>query len=121
MLLGGKKILGTFANTVVNLIRNCVYGFFYSCFKFSDFLEVQADLIEANANDLRYSTTTTLSDEERGKTLKKQYKVVEKLRKWANVFALDSKKTTNEVNKAISSEDKKKKTIGISYPENNCF
>ena len=69
-------------------------------------------MIEANANDLRFSTTTTLSDEERGKTLKKQYKVVEKLRKWANVFAIDSKKTSNEVDKAISSEDKKKKTIG---------
>ena len=112
LLLGGKKILGTLANTIVNLIRNCVYSFYYSRLKFADFLEVQADLIEANANDLRFSTTTTLSDEERGKTLKKQYKVVEKLRKWANVFAIDSKKTSNEVNKAISSEDKKKKTIG---------
>ena len=112
LLLGGKKLIGTLANTVVNLIRNCVYGYWYSRLKFADFLEVQADLIEANANDLRFSTTSTLSDEEKGKTLKKQYKVVEKLRKWANVFALDSKKTTNEVNKAISSEDKKKKTIG---------
>lgn len=112
LLLGGKKFIGTLANTVVNLIRNCVYGVYYSRLKFADFLEVQADLIEANANDLRYSTTTTLSDEERGKTLKKQYKVVEKLRKWANVFAIDSKKTSNEVNKAVSSEDKKKKTIG---------
>lgn len=112
MLLGGKKLAGTLANTVVNLIRNCVYGYWYSRLKFSDFLEVQADLIEANANDLRFSTSTTLSDEEKGKTLKKQYKVVEKLRKWANVFAIDSKKTSNEVNKAISSEDKKKKTIG---------
>ena len=119
LLIGGGKILGTIANTVVNMIRNTVYGFYYSRLKFSDFLEVQADLIEANANDLRYSTTTTLSDEERGKTIKKQYKVVEKLRKWANVFAIDSKKTSNDVNKAISSEDKKKKTIGRNEYNDN--
>ena len=111
LAIGGTKVFSMAINIIIGLCRNLIYGFYFSMFKFSDFLEVQADLIEINANDLRFSTTTTLSDEERGKTIKKQYKVVEKLRKWANVFAMDSKKTTNEVNKAISSEDKKKKTI----------
>lgn len=119
LLLGGGKLLATVGNTVINMIRNLVYSVYYTRLKFSDYLEVQADLIEANANDLRYSTTTTLSDEERGKTIKKQYKVVEKLRKWANTFAIDSKKTNNETNKAISSEDKKKKTIGRNEYNDN--
>ena len=112
LLLGGGRLVSMAFNTLVNMARNMVYGMYYTRLKLSDFLEIQADLMEANANDLRFSTTSTLSDEERGKVIKKQYKWVEKLRKWSNMFAIDSKQTNNNVNKAIASEDKKKKTIG---------
>lgn len=112
LLLGGGRLISLAFNTLVNMARNMVYGMYYTRLKFSDFLEIQADLLEANANDLRFSTTSNLSDEERGKVVKNQYKWVEKLRKWSNIFAIDSKQTNNSVNKAITSEDKKKKTIG---------
>ena len=112
LLLGGGRLISLAFNTLVNMARNMVYGMYYTRLKFSDFLEIQADLLEANANDLRFSTTSNLSDEERGKVVKNQYKWVEKLRKWSNMFAIDSKQTNNSVNKAIASEDKKKKTIG---------
>lgn len=112
LLLGGGRLISLAFNTLVNMARNMVYGMYYTRLKLSDFLEIQADLLEANANDLRFSTTSNLSDEERGKVVKNQYKWVEKLRKWSNMFAIDSKQTNNSVNKAIASEDKKKKTIG---------
>lgn len=110
-IIWGKKLLGIAANLVVGALRGLVYGAYYSSFKFSDYLEVQADLIEANANELRYSTSSGLSDDEKGKTIKKQLKWVQKLRKWSNVFALDTKKATNSANKAMADEDKKKKKM----------
>ncbi len=109
--IGLIKLAPMIANAVVGMLRNLVYGFFYTNLKFSDYLEVQADLLEANANDLKYSSNSTLSDEEKNKTVKKQLKWVAKLRKWSNMFALDTKQTNNKTNKEVEADKKHKKTV----------
>jgi hypothetical protein len=88
-----------------------VYGLYYTSFKFSDFLATQADLIEANANDLQYSTNTDLSDSERRKVIKRQLKTADKLRKWANRFNMDTKQVNNNTAKEIEKDNKNKYTI----------
>lgn len=106
------KGLGWFFNHVlIDTIRNIVYSFYYTQMKFSDFLAVQADLIEANANELQYSSNSTLSDEERTNVIKKQIKWVEKLRKWSNKFDIDRKATENKAKKEAENDKKLKKQI----------
>lgn len=96
---------------IISFLRLIVYGFYHTMFKFSDFLAVQADLIEANANELQYSTNTDLSDSEREKTVKKQMKIVAKLRTWSNKFNIDKKQVANNVAKDIEADTKEKYTI----------
>lgn len=110
-LLGGAKLGKLAVNTFIGLLRNLVYGFYYTKYKFSDYLAVQADLLEANANELQYSSNSNLSDDEKEKVVKKQMKTVDKLRKWSNKFGIDSRQTTNEV-EAQNKRDQKKKTVG---------
>ena len=106
---------------VIGLLRMLVYGLYYTSFKFSDFLSVQADLIEANANELQYSTTTTLSDSDREKTVKKQLKIAKKMREWANKFSMDSKQTSNNVMKELDKDSKEKYTIDPYAGDDSLF
>lgn len=108
---GAIKLAPMVANAIVGMLRNFVYGFYYTKLKFSDYLEVQADLLEANANDLMYSSNSTLSDTEKDKTVKKQLKWVAKLRRWSNMFALDAKQTNNKTTKEVDDDKKHKKTV----------
>ena len=67
--------------------------------------------IEANANDLQYSMTSDLSDKEKDKVAKKQIKIAQKLRKWANKVAIDSKASSNKAANDAKNDDKNKNTI----------
>ena len=98
-------------NLLIKLLREAVYVIYYSRLKFSDYLSIQADFIEANANELQYSTTSKLSDADKKKTIKKQLKWVERLRKWSNKFAIDNKQAVNKTNKDIDDDNSHKHTI----------
>jgi hypothetical protein len=105
------SMIPTLLKLVIGLLRTTVYYFYYSKMKLADTLAIQADLIEANANELQYSTTTELSDKERSNAVKKQMKWAQRLRKWANKFAIDSKSASNQAKKQADADDKNKNTI----------
>lgn len=97
---------------IIPLIRNCIFTFYYSKARFSDYLNSQADFIDANANDIESGVSgEDLSDSRKKKVIEKQRKTAERLRKWANFFSIDKKKTNNEVDKANKEEEKKKKKV----------
>ena len=103
----GVKII----SLLINFLRLVIYQFYYSKLKFSDYLEVQATLIESNANELENSTDTTLSDAKRKKVVDKQRKTAEKLRNWANKLAIDNKKSANDAKKAAEEDSKERKKV----------
>lgn len=105
------KVAPFMINILIKGLRNLTYTFYYSKAKFSDYLEVQADLLESNANELEVSTTTDLDDNTKRRTIQKQRKIAEKLRKWANKFAIDNTQTQNKAKKAIADDEKEKKKI----------
>ena len=112
-ILGAVAVKVSF-NTIkliINGVKMVIYYFYYSRMKLSDYLEIQADLIEANANDLQYSMTSDLSDKEKDKVAKKQIKIAQKLRKWANKVAIDSKASSNKAANDAKNDDKNKNTI----------
>ena len=107
LIVKGKDIY----RFIVGLLRNLVYGFYYSKMKVADYLEVQADLIEANANELEISTTSGLDEESKNRAVKKQRDWAMKLRKWSDKFNIDSKNSAKETEKAKKEDEKDKKKI----------
>ena len=94
----------------IPMLRNLVYFFVSSPVKMSAMLSVQAQFIEANAYKLQYSTNSDLTDEKRKKVVDKQLKIADKLRRWANKFAIDTKR--GEVKAAsLQQQDQRKMTI----------
>lgn len=104
-----KAISGLVTKVFIPCIRELVYGFWYTDLKFADYLEIQAELIESNANEIENSTT--MDDATKKKVAEKQRKQAEKLRKWANIVNLDKKKTSNSVKKQNEEDKKNKKKI----------
>jgi hypothetical protein len=96
---------------VIPFLRVTVYSLYHARTKFSEYLEIQAELIEANATDLQYSSDSNLSDEDKKKVVKKQLKWAKRLREWSNKFSIDNKKANNEAKKDIDKDEKEKKTI----------
>lgn len=111
VLFGAKMLKDGVIKVAIPLLRHLVYGFNYTRMKFSDYLDVQADLIEANANELEYSNETGMDEEKKQKVVEKQKKSAAKLRKWANIFNIDKKQTENNAKKAIEEDEKKKKKV----------
>lgn len=95
----------------IPFLRNIVYMHYYTRMKVSDYLAIQADLLEANANELQYSSDTSMDETQKDKVVKKQLKWVQRLRAWSNKFAIDNKESNNKSSKEIESESKEKKTI----------
>lgn len=120
-----KKIIGAAAiaagiislpilavKVIIPFIRTLAYYFYYTKMKLSDYLEIQASLIEANANDLENSTDNDLSEEKKKKVLEKQRKWADRLRKWSNMFDIDHKQAENNAKKESEKDSKEKRTVG---------
>lgn len=105
----GLKFIRFILKSLIPIVRNCVYFFISSRVKFSDTLAVQAQLIEANAYKLQYSTDSDLDEDKKKKVVEKQLKIAEKLKKWSNTFAIDSNKAKKEAKKLVADDSKQKK------------
>ena len=105
--IAGAGLLAYNANHILDWVRNIIYYTYYTEMKFSDYLAVQADLMEANADKLEDSMDSDSKKTE--KTIRKQRKLAEKLRKWSNKFNIDRKEAEKKAKKEAA-EDKKHKS-----------
>lgn len=111
-VVGAVKVSAYFVtHAFIPFLRNIVYMHYYTRMKVSDYLAIQADLLEANANELQYSSDASMDETQKDKVVKKQLKWVQRLRAWSNKFAIDNKESNNKSSKEIESESKEKKTI----------
>lgn len=94
---------------LIPILRNITYIFYNTKMKFSDALASQAQLIESNANRLKYSDSSSLTDEKKKKVIEKQMKIAEKLRSWSNKVAIDRKNANKNAQKMIDDENKQMK------------
>lgn len=77
-------------------IRSFVYYIKYQRVAFADWLDVQADFIQLNAENLKYREDRKGSDQHRDKVKSRQLWVVDKLRKLSNVFAIKDSKARRD-------------------------
>lgn len=106
----GLKGLRFLIKALIPIIRNTTYFFINSRVKLSDALAVQAQLIEANAYNLQYSTNSTLDEDNKKKVVEKQLKIAEKLKNWSNKISIDSNKAKKQAAVMVA-DDSKQKTI----------
>lgn len=111
--LKGFKYLLKF---IIPMIRNITYWCINSRVTLSDSLAIQAQLIEANAYKLQYSTNSGLTEEKKNKVVQKQLKIAEKLKAWANKLAINDKKATVQAQKDIDQDKDQLKKDDIDVP-----
>ena len=108
--VAGVVALSALALSIIPLIRELIYFFYYTRVSISDFFEIQAELLQLNIYNLENSNTKTADDKK--KVIKKQQKAIELFKKIANKIAVDNKQTEVKVDKEIS-QDKKYKTDDV--------
>lgn len=106
----GIVVLSALALSIIPLIRELIYFFYYTRVSISDFFEIQAELLQLNIYNLENSNTVTVTDKK--KVIKKQLKVIEMFKKIANKITVDNKQSEIKVNKEVS-QDKKYKSDDV--------
>lgn len=92
-------------------LKNMVYGAICSSIKLSEYLEIQAQLLQANADNVENNENSDLTPEQRRKVAEKQRKWADRFSKWSNIFALDRKTSQAAVKKMNDEDDKEKRKI----------
>ena len=82
------------------MLRTIVYYFYYTQMKVSDYLAIQAELIESEAEE-----------SENEEAAAKQKKWAERLRNWSNKFNIDNKQATNKANNDVKKDNKEKAKV----------
>lgn len=101
---------------LIPVIRNCVYHYYAWKQKKHDYYETQAELIEANALELRYNEF--VDEDRKAEIIKKQMKIATNLKLKANKWSIENKKTRKETAKMIKDEAKKF-NVDELLPKNN--
>lgn len=98
--------LGLVMNAIP-LLRELIYFYFHIRVRISDYLSVQADLLQLNAYNLEHGRVGK-SPEERKKIAKKQQAIVDGLRKTANAIAIDCAQAEKKATADIVKDSKTK-------------
>ena len=104
-LVGQVGIVIVSIISLVFMLRELIYMWYYTRMRVSEFFDIQADLLEMNATNVENSNTMDQSKKE--KIVSRQYKIVELFRKAANKISIVGKKAEVEATKEIESESKK--------------
>jgi len=107
-IMGIKALLGC----VIPLLRSITYFAIHSRVKISDALAIQAQFLEANANQLKYSDDS-MDEDRKKKVIAKQLKIAEKLRAWSNKLAIDHKKAQKEAERDTEEDKRKSKAEDV--------
>lgn len=98
--------------SIIPILREMVFFFYYTRMRVSDFFDIQADLLQMNAYALQNSEAKT--EEEKIHIVNKQLKIVELFRKIANKISFTGRKAEVDTNKEIINTSKKMKIDDIS-------
>ena len=90
---------------VLPMLQQTVYFLFHTQQKVSDFFDVQADLLQTNAQSLQYRTN--ISPQEREAIYSDQMAIVNRFRKYSDQFNINRKKSENNVQNDIRQEKRK--------------
>lgn len=98
-------------------IKQGIYYWKYGKMKFSDWLTIQADYLQINAENLKYRDDRKDSDEHREKVYKKQMWLVDMFKKAANFFMIKDKKAQKQAQDEDERDRKRKPNNDQNDPD----
>jgi len=107
IVAGAVAIIGILFN-ILPIIRELVFFFYLSKTRASEYFDLQADLLEMNANLLRTNTNIETQDD-RSKVIKRQLTIAGFFRDIANKLCITNKRAEVNATKAIVGINKKMK------------
>lgn len=119
-LMGSAGVAGTVMVTVaitgiilniLPILRELIFFFYHSKQSLSDYFAIQADLLQMNAENVKYNTEKSAKEKE--KIRKKQLTIANKFRKISDALAIKCKKAQLSAEKDSAKVEKKYKTTDI--------
>ena len=104
--IGGGIMLIGLLSTIIPILHELTSLFYILKQSVSDYFAIQAQLIQFNAETLKYDTTRTPAEVE--KIYNKQNKIAQVFKKISNLFAIKMTKAEKDATKAIESDSKEK-------------
>lgn len=98
--------------TIIPLMRELIYFFYYTRVRLADYADTQSQLIQMNAFALE--NNPRLPKEKKDTIFKKQMKISDALKKFANFITISNKKAENQSFSLINSENRRYKFSEIS-------
>lgn len=96
-VVGAIAILAL-AKNIIPMLQELVFFAYHAKQSVSDYFDIQADLLQSNANNLQYKDIDT---EKRTKIYSKQSKIADRFRKISNIFAIKTKRAEVEAKKDV--------------------
>lgn len=103
------------ASLTIPMLQELVYFFFNAKQTVSDYFSIQADLIQMNASNLAYKDIDPTKKQD---IIRKQMKIADNFRKFANKLDINYKKFEKETKNDIQSDKKKYTVKEIKTPDN---
>lgn len=107
VVAGSLALAGLILN-IVPILRELIFFFYYSRTRVSDYFDIQADLLQMNAYNIK--NNQSMNKKERESISKKQLKIVDIYRKISNKLAVEVKQSEVKATKEITSDNKQYKT-----------
>lgn len=107
VIVGSIALAGIIFN-IIPILRELLFFFYYSRTRVSDYLDIQADLLQMNAYNIE--NNNSLDPKKRKEIQEKQLKIVERFRKTSQKIAVTMKTSEVKADKEIVSDNKKYKT-----------
>ena len=109
-VMASVAITGIILN-ILPIMRELIFFFFHSKQSLSDYFAIQADLLQMNAENIKYSSEKSAKEKE--KIRKKQLSIADKFRKISDALAIKCKKAQMSAEKDSANIEKKYKTKDI--------
>ena len=110
IILSGVGVV-MLVGTIIPLLRELIFFFYYSRTQLADYLEIQAELLDISAYNLEHNEN--MEKEERMSIAKKQSTIADKLRKIASKVEVKLKKAEKDTSVEISSSNRKYKVKDV--------
>ena len=99
-------VIGGVLIALLPIIRDLVYFFFAAKERVSTYFDIQADLLEMNANELKDNPSIKTEDD-RKSVIRKQLAIAASFRKLSNALAVKAKQAENKADRDIKTDDRK--------------
>lgn len=109
-IAGGATLALLLVKVIIPSAKHLVYDLLYAGMKFSDYLEIQAQMLEAHADEVEHYSD--MDENKKQKVANKQRKWAERLKKWSNIFAMDRKQSKNKADAEAKKDDQDKRRVG---------